>query len=335
MENNSDSPGSSPGSYSAEYPGELPTVGVFDLRSGHSWESQVHSGQVEHQIQLQDGYSRHIEEQIQHQQDAPQQQTEYDQSRYSQIFQQRRTEQKQRELIAQNHARLEAAMLHLPYRTQNHQPHMKQQRQQERQQRLRLRLRRRHHRQLAQQVQAQFRQAGIPLKLPQLQTKQVNRDTHPLTERIHPNFHYMTSVLSRNLAPLVHCQSGVPHPYFPKSILSFNLLTSAELDALALHFDQVYPPNWATFHYPQPIKPWLATNGFVRNLGVDTDVKRRRFGRFIGLRDCESPVREKTGSEEESMREQAEKEWEDRLRGFRAEQMARGGMCWGSCMTWG
>ncbi|BCS21311.1 uncharacterized protein APUU_21743S [Aspergillus puulaauensis] len=330
MENNSDSPGSSSPCpythYLTEDTEELPRVGVFDLRSGHSWESQVHHGQVEQQIQLQDGYSRQVEEQIQQQQHALQPQTEHDQSRYSHIFQQIRTEQEQRELIAQNHARLAAAMQGLPYRTKNHQPPMEQQTQHERQQRLRLRLRRRHHRQLAQQVQAQFRQEGIPLKLPQLQTKKVNRDAHPLTERIHPEFHYMTSILSRNLAPLVHCQSGVPHPYFPKSILSFNLLTSAQLDALALHFDQVYPPNQATFHYPRPIKPWLATNGFVRNLGVDTDVKRRRFGRFIGLRGCESPVKENNDGEEESMREQAEKEWENRLRGFRAEKMARSRM---------
>lgn len=64
----------------------------------------------------------------------------------------------------------------------------------------------------------------------------------------------------------------------------------------------------------------------MRNLGVDTDVKRRRFGRFIGLRGCESPVKENNDGEEESMREQAEKEWENRLRGFRAEEMARSRM---------
>lgn len=118
-------------------------------------------------------------------------------------------------------------------------------------------------------------------------------------------------------------------------MLSFNLLTSAQLDALALHFEQVYPPNQATFHYPKPIKPWLTTNGLVRNLGVNTDVKKRRFGRFIGLRGCESPAREKRDGEEESIREQVEKDWEDRLRGFWAENRARCRVCWGNYMARG
>lgn len=337
MENNSDTPGLSPCPYThhpAQDP-ELPTLGVFDLRSGHSWESPVHPGQVEQQIQLQDGYGREVEQIQQQQQYALRQQTEHDQSRYSHIFQKMRTAQEQRELIAQNHARLEAAAQRLSYRTQNQQPRMEQQTRYEREQRLRLRLRRRNHRQLAQQVQAQFHQEGIPLKLPQLQTKEVNRATHSLTRRIHPNFHYMTYLLSRKLAPLVHCLSGMPHPYFPKSMLSFNLLTSAQLDALALHFEQVYPPNQATFHYPKPIKPWLTTNGLVRNLGVNTDVKKRRFGRFIGLRGCESPAREKRDGEEESIREQVEKDWEDRLRGFWAENRARCRVCWGNYMARG
>ncbi|KAJ0421072.1 hypothetical protein BJY00DRAFT_312493 [Aspergillus carlsbadensis] len=106
----------------------------------------------------------------------------------------------------------------------------------------------------------------------------------------HPEFQPTIARLSRPLHPLVSITTGLTHPSFPKSMLAFNILTSSELNELAIHFHQTYPPARETFRYPLPVKPWIATNGLVRDLGVDVEVKRRRFGRFIGLKGCDSPT---------------------------------------------
>jgi hypothetical protein len=51
----------------------------------------------------------------------------------------------------------------------------------------------------------------------------------------------------------------------------------------------------ATTAYPVSIPAWIGTHG---EESVDLQTKRRRFGRFIGLRGCESPtVSEHRGSE--------------------------------------
>ncbi|KAL3465338.1 hypothetical protein BJX64DRAFT_285596 [Aspergillus heterothallicus] len=133
----------------------------------------------------------------------------------------------------------------------------------------------------------------------------------------HPDFLPTLERLSRALHPLVSVTTGLPHPAFPKSILAYNMLTTHELNDLAIHFHQVYPPTRETFRYPLPVKPWVATNGFVRDLGFDIEVKRRRFGRFIGLKGCESPV-EATGmlgfnmalDPQAEIRANVEREWE-------------------------
>ncbi|KAI9640813.1 hypothetical protein NHQ30_010653 [Ciborinia camelliae] len=82
------------------------------------------------------------------------------------------------------------------------------------------------------------------------------------------------------LAPLVRITNGEVHPSFPKLLVNFWLLTAAELDDLAHFYHQRTPCEW-TMHYPCPI-PW--------DVNADLEVKRRRLGRFIGLRGCESPV---------------------------------------------
>ncbi|KAB8302265.1 hypothetical protein EYC80_005706 [Monilinia laxa] len=81
------------------------------------------------------------------------------------------------------------------------------------------------------------------------------------------------------LAPLVRLTNGQVHPAFPKQLLNFWLLTSAELDELAHFYHQRTPCEW-TLHYPCPVR-W--------DVNADLEVKRRRLGRFIGLRGCESP----------------------------------------------
>jgi hypothetical protein len=72
-------------------------------------------------------------------------------------------------------------------------------------------------------------------------------------------------------------------------MLAYNLLTHAQCDALAVHFDQVWPPNENSYNYPVPIRPWIGSE--FEHL-MDLDTKRRRIGQFIGLRGCESPVYE-------------------------------------------
>ncbi|KAI1820244.1 hypothetical protein F4861DRAFT_77959 [Xylaria intraflava] len=93
------------------------------------------------------------------------------------------------------------------------------------------------------------------------------------------------------LAPLVQLTTGHIHPAFPGTLLNFWLLTDAQLEELA-HFYHQRTPCRYTFHYPCPIN-WSSN--------MPLEEKRRRIGRFIGLRGCESPVRALT--EEQIMEE--------------------------------
>ncbi|KAI1841550.1 hypothetical protein JX266_012203 [Neoarthrinium moseri] len=82
------------------------------------------------------------------------------------------------------------------------------------------------------------------------------------------------------LAPLVQLTTGQVHPAFPGTLLGFWLLTEAELEALAHFYHQRTPGRW-TAHYPCPVA-W--------DSGAAVEEKRRRLGRFIGLRGCETPA---------------------------------------------
>jgi hypothetical protein len=95
------------------------------------------------------------------------------------------------------------------------------------------------------------------------------------------------------LAPLVRLTSGTVHPAFPKTFLNYHLLTSSELDELAHFYHQRTPCRW-TAHYPKPMN-WRE--------GLTIDEKRRKFGRFMGLRGCESPVKTEEELQEELIRE--------------------------------
>ncbi|KAL4739001.1 hypothetical protein BDV11DRAFT_126892 [Aspergillus similis] len=217
------------------------------------------------------------------------------------------------ESISECLSRLEAVRQEIEDCTRRIEARLRQYHTQERQQRLRRRLHRRQQRRQVQQITSYLLQSGIDLGLELSYDEPSQSASHSSSVlEVHPEFKDKIANLARKLHPLVSYPTGLIHPYFPKSVLAFNLLTSAQLDALALHFHQVYPPRRETFRYPLPIKPWLITNGFVRDLGVDTEVKRRRFGRFIGLRGCESPV--KTRSDEGSVIEQVERDWERRYR---------------------
>jgi hypothetical protein len=118
--------------------------------------------------------------------------------------------------------------------------------------------------------------------------------TPPLQrKRFHPCFQRCLEYLTRPLVPLVSVTTGQPHPAFPRTILAFHLLTSDQLDDLSRHYHQVWPPVPETFNYPIHIPAWVGTG---KEGEADLDTKRRRFGRFVGLRDCESPVKASFGA---------------------------------------
>ncbi|OAA64849.1 beta-xylosidase [Cordyceps fumosorosea ARSEF 2679] len=87
------------------------------------------------------------------------------------------------------------------------------------------------------------------------------------------------------LSPLVQLTTGAVHPDFPTNVLQFWLLTDSQLEALASFYHQTVTPSgqpspWAA-QYPCPVR-WRSD--------APLECKRRRMGRFIGLRGCESPV---------------------------------------------
>jgi hypothetical protein len=109
--------------------------------------------------------------------------------------------------------------------------------------------------------------------------------------------------MSLQLAPLVQLTTGTVHPAFPRNLLAFWLLTDDQLEQLAHFYHQRTPCAW-TAHYPCPIS-WSA--------GLSLEDKRRKQGKFIGLRGCDTPVwavvqprvAERLGRSEEEIREDA------------------------------
>ncbi|TVY49307.1 hypothetical protein LOCC1_G000706 [Lachnellula occidentalis] len=121
-----------------------------------------------------------------------------------------------------------------------------------------------------------------------------------LSTRRNPALEAKIAQMARTLCPLVRVTDGAHHHAFPLTILNFHLLTSQQCDDLAHHFHQRTPSDW-TCLYPIRIE-W-------RN-DATLDEKRRRIGRFIGLRGCESPlvVRSEEDIEREARRARAREE---------------------------
>jgi hypothetical protein len=109
-----------------------------------------------------------------------------------------------------------------------------------------------------------------------------------------PEFQNKISQMALRLSPLVSITTGDVHPAFPSTLLNFWLLTGEQCDEIA-HFYHQRTPSIYTVHYPCPI---------VWRTDASLEEKRRRIGRFMGLRGCESPVRVQT--EGEIMREARE-----------------------------
>ena len=142
------------------------------------------------------------------------------------------------------------------------------------------------------------------------------------------------SHLASQLVPLISVRTGLPHPLFPRSLLQYHLLTHDQLDALARHYHQTLDAGEERWMYPCPIpfgKSWCgssppamsshATNELERRHLVDLETRRRRWGRFIGLKGCESPVVDGPQSVREAgetLMERFEREWREALR--RAEE---------------
>lgn len=95
-----------------------------------------------------------------------------------------------------------------------------------------------------------------------------------------PDFHEKLRLMSLELSPLVQLTTGAVHPDFPRRVVQFWLLTDAQLESLAAFYHQRDVCD-LTAQYPCPVR-W--------DSALPLEDKRRRMGRFIGLRGCETPV---------------------------------------------
>lgn len=150
--------------------------------------------------------------------------------------------------------------------------------------------------------------------------------------------------LATPLVPLISVTTGLPHPEFPHSLLQYHLLTHKQLDRLARHYHQVLPPVRETWQYPCAVPGWVGIDeeGDDGATGADHDedygskrrrvslrTKRRRWGRFMGLRGCETPTAAsaKTSGRndhdgEDDIEERMEREWQRALERQREEERA-------------
>ncbi|KAF7506940.1 hypothetical protein GJ744_011071 [Endocarpon pusillum] len=176
------------------------------------------------------------------------------------------------------------------------------------------------------------------------------RSHSPLTHTIVPSTHrpqpsqptlsysHALSHLSTRLVPLISVTTGLPHPAFPRSLLQYHLLTHTQLDELAVYYHQVVPAVRETDKYPVSIPGWVDRHGEETGAEeeeedggqekVSLETKRRRWGRFLGLRGCESPVRDavdlaEVARREREMREVLEREWRRGIERRREEEMLR------------
>jgi hypothetical protein len=105
--------------------------------------------------------------------------------------------------------------------------------------------------------------------------------------------------LQLTIHPIIRIQEVTPsgnflyapeHDWFPRNLLQYLTLSESMLDAMMHHYSQSTPDAY-TEAYPAPAnwdKSWLATLPSSRR----AQVKRRKFGQFIGLRGCDTPVSE-------------------------------------------
>ncbi|KAI9662261.1 MAG: hypothetical protein M1821_008428 [Bathelium mastoideum] len=101
--------------------------------------------------------------------------------------------------------------------------------------------------------------------------------------------------LKLTIRPIVPLPTGgTPAPDYPHTVLHFWLLTERQLNEIAHFYDQSTPTVY-TDYYPAPMG-WDKAF-FERLAGTEwaakrMEIKRRKLGKFIGLRGCETPVEE-------------------------------------------
>ncbi|MCJ1356952.1 MAG: hypothetical protein MMC33_006948 [Icmadophila ericetorum] len=168
----------------------------------------------------------------------------------------------------------------------------------------------------------------IDSPLPSPQTFPSSSSTFSTRQQTRSFFASRLTRLRTPLHALVSVSTGLSHPRFPPSMLHFYLLTESELDALAHFYHQRTPCAWS-LSYPAPVVGrWGRGSGSGSGSGSGTgassssssqraglDEKRRRFGRFVGLRGCESPgMLVSGGAEGEGEGDGDVEEEEERLR---------------------
>ncbi|KFH44518.1 hypothetical protein ACRE_046910 [Hapsidospora chrysogenum ATCC 11550] len=125
----------------------------------------------------------------------------------------------------------------------------------------------------------QPQQQQIPQEMPQPKKKQPPIWVQRRMAK-NPELRRKIDQMGIPLSPLVQVNTGHIHPAFPRTVLHFWLLTDRQLEDLA-HFYHQRTPSYLKYHYPCPIS-WHPS--------LPLEEKRRKIGKFIGLRECESPV---------------------------------------------
>ncbi|KAK5047333.1 hypothetical protein LTR84_006855 [Exophiala bonariae] len=166
-------------------------------------------------------------------------------------------------------------------------------------------------------IRRHFRGKHLTRRLPpppQYHVTVTRKPSSPTTLQRTQQYLYSIEHLRAPLVPLISVSNGLPHPSFPTSLLQYHLLTHKQLDSLAKWYHQVTPPVEETFMYPAWVPAWTSampgSDPDADGANVDLEVKRRRWGRFIGLRGCESPTA--TGPDGEAPDElvqRMEREW--------------------------
>ncbi|KAB2577727.1 hypothetical protein DBV05_g3477 [Lasiodiplodia theobromae] len=100
------------------------------------------------------------------------------------------------------------------------------------------------------------------------------------------------SSLRLKIMPIYPMPSGPPHKDFPQTMLQFYLLTEEQLDSMAAYYSQSIVNEW-TSQYPS-VMAWDADFFADPALPEAERIKSklRKFGKFIGLRGCDTPIEE-------------------------------------------
>lgn len=115
-------------------------------------------------------------------------------------------------------------------------------------------------------------------------------------KRLTANLQPIITRLRFELAPICALPDGAAHPEYPKTLLHYHCLTELQLDSMARWYHQWTdrPCVW-THAYPACMEwdaDFLEWLGESRGSNYRVRSKKRKFGRFIGLLGCETPVEE-------------------------------------------